>query len=118
MRLRVADIEEFVSSIYNYIIENYGIVPREFEGSFDEVAYESAVAYDGHDDALAAYDRPRFNDRLHVHPSDLIFCATGDSGGALHLPFRLLRASPRDRTYAEAVAARRHRALRRRHFCG
>lgn len=88
MRIYVNDYSEFLNSIYNYIIETYGLIPRTFEGiktingnAFDNDA-SSASSSGGTLTPIEYTSLGEFNDydcvyknkNLHVHDTDTIFC--------------------------------------------
>lgn len=74
MLLKIKDYDDFVSSIYHYIIESYGIIPRDFEGAYDRDSYDTAIQYDTLSGRLVPYLCSQQHCALHTHENDLIYC--------------------------------------------
>lgn len=104
MRVAVSNYSEFLSSVYNYIIEYHEIVPRDFEGAFvpgigcsygivgdsddrsinnsegrlffesDTDGFGTALRYTL-DGKLETFVCPFYRKSLHVHDDDRTFCS-------------------------------------------
>lgn len=72
MILKISNLENFINSIYDYITEEYEIIPRDFETNFS-IGFNSII-YNKNDGSISDYDCPNFNGELHHH-DDLIFCS-------------------------------------------
>lgn len=63
MDLRITDISEFINCIHDYIIEEFEIIPRDFETRL--IVGDRSIAWDTR--SIEEFKCPKFNKHLHIH---------------------------------------------------
>lgn len=83
MLLKIENHSKFVDAIYNYIIDTYEILPREFEinSTYDECT--TAVQYENN--GLVPYNCERFKKIVHTHETPLIYCTVPEIVAATYI---------------------------------
>lgn len=65
IRLKIRDLDQFINCIHDYIIDEFGIHPRDFETKL--LVGSKALVWDQRTDVLCEIHCPQFNGKLHVH---------------------------------------------------
>lgn len=65
IRLRINDLAQFINCIHDYIIDEFGIYPRDFETKL--LVGDKALVWDQRTEDVCEIHCPEFNKLLHVH---------------------------------------------------
>lgn len=70
METRISNISEFVNCIHDFIVEEYDIVPRDFETNL--IVGDEALIWHKSDGRIESFECPYFNRTLHIHTKEEI----------------------------------------------
>lgn len=68
MNVQIENIAEFLNSLHDYILEDFGLVPRDFETKI--FLGSTSIAWSKRTNKLYPYDCDKFNSHLHIHSFD------------------------------------------------